>query len=141
MTEKVCVDPSASEVPCCICGKLVKPCSSEEPVDGPDGCDYCCPVHQDGCELSDGRWVCSEKCWDEAVRRVDLKHIGVYKFAMLMYATYAVFSLLVTPTVYNVSVWLALVFAGTCILAVRGFLGAYKNWLQLANTMQEEADG
>jgi hypothetical protein len=62
-----CVDPLAPEVACCICGRPVKPCESQEPADGPDGHDFRCPAHPDGSQLSNGQWVCSAKCWDKAV--------------------------------------------------------------------------
>jgi|WetSurMetagenome_2_1015567.scaffolds.fasta_scaffold359075_2 hypothetical protein len=54
----VCSDPSAPIVPCITCGKPVHTCERTTAV----GNDYCCPVHPDGVELSDGRWICSEEC-------------------------------------------------------------------------------
>ena len=49
---------------CCVCGGLVHTCEKETTEDG----DYLCPVHGDGCELHDGRWVCSDDCWEVAVK-------------------------------------------------------------------------
>lgn len=67
-----CVEPNAPFKPCCICGSLVKTCERFEPVvittpGGSSYNDYVCPAHPCGCELSDGRWVCSQECWDKAV--------------------------------------------------------------------------
>jgi hypothetical protein len=56
-----CVEPEAAWHNCCICGKAVKACEGEQP----------CPVHPDGCELTDGRWVCSGACWDVAVEEME----------------------------------------------------------------------
>ena len=35
---------------CCVCGRSVDTSEDDTP----------------GCELSDGRWVCSRECWDKA---------------------------------------------------------------------------
>ena len=61
-----CCDPTAPIEICCICGAPVYTCEITPP-DGVWIVDYCCPAHPDGCELADGRWVCSLECWEIAV--------------------------------------------------------------------------
>jgi len=58
--KKKCVDPDAPIVSCWVCGAKIHTCERKKAINS----DYRCPVHGDGCELSDGRWVCSDKCWD-----------------------------------------------------------------------------
>jgi hypothetical protein len=53
-----CIAPYAPWKRCSVCGTPVKAC---------DGKTAVCPAHPEGCELSDGRWICSEECWDVAV--------------------------------------------------------------------------
>ena len=62
-----CVDPNAPEVPCCVCGKLVKTCERTIPIGPENAHDYRCSEHPNGCEVEDGQWVCSNECWDKAV--------------------------------------------------------------------------
>ena len=73
-----CVQPDAPWVPCVICGKPVKTCEREEPVEDDSqlvGYDYICPEHPDGCELSSGLgWVCSFNCDSVADRRLQPAH-------------------------------------------------------------------
>jgi hypothetical protein len=57
------VDPNVPVVKCAVCGKDVHTCERKEAVDE----DYTCPVHRDGCELTDGRCVCSYEGWELAV--------------------------------------------------------------------------
>ncbi len=59
---KECVDPTAKQVGCIVCGNTVHTCERKIPV--PDDGNYLCPVHPDGCEVENGNWVCSEKCWN-----------------------------------------------------------------------------
>jgi hypothetical protein len=60
----LCVRPGAPTIPCCICGKPVHTCEKEYA----EGGDYRCPAHPEGSQLSDGRWVCSEECWETATK-------------------------------------------------------------------------
>lgn len=60
---KECVEPNAQWVACTVCYRPIKTCERVEPVDN----DYLCPAHGDGSELSDGKWVCSDECWDRIV--------------------------------------------------------------------------
>ena len=57
-----CVRPEAPVVKCCVCEKEVKTCERDVAING----NYVCPVHPEGAELSHGRWVCSDQCWDTA---------------------------------------------------------------------------
>ena len=52
-----CIEPSAPEVECYVCNKLVKTCSTD---------DMPCPMHPGGVKLRNGRWACSEECHDLA---------------------------------------------------------------------------
>lgn len=64
----LCVEPDAPWATCCVCGKKVKTCGREVPVPlwpGGPASDYTCPVHYDGFECCDGRWVCSQECGGE----------------------------------------------------------------------------
>ncbi len=54
-----CIDPTALEVKCHVCTKLVKTCSA--------GGNMPCPVHPNGIELGKDCWVCSEECHDVAM--------------------------------------------------------------------------
>ncbi len=139
MSEKVCVDPSAPEVPCCICGNMVKTCSSDEPVDGPDGCDFTCPVHADGCELSDGRWVCSEKCWDKSVEQSEHTYSGVNMLLTLAYILLVVGSFLAIPFVE--SDWMKFGFILAFFISVYGFFHAIPKSSDSYQDHQAEADG
>ena len=60
MTSEKCVDPNAPIVPCAKCGQTVHTCEREIP----EGTDYRCPAHGNGCQIWDGRWVCSQECYD-----------------------------------------------------------------------------
>ena len=59
-----CVNRAAVVENCCVCGKPVMTCERGNAVNG----SYLCPEHLDGVELTDGRWVCSIKCWDTVVK-------------------------------------------------------------------------
>lgn len=63
-----CCEPNHKIVPCCRCGVALHTCEKEFAFDG----NYLCPVpwHNDGGELSDGRWACAD-CWDEVVKEFD----------------------------------------------------------------------
>lgn len=64
----MCVQPDAPWATCCVCGKRVKTCERKEPVPmwpGGEPCDYICPVHSEGFEFCDGRWVCSSACGEK----------------------------------------------------------------------------
>lgn len=58
-----CVEPDAPKFPCRICGTDVYTCEREEPVNN----NYLCPAHPNGCELSNGEYVCSQTCYDAAI--------------------------------------------------------------------------
>lgn len=65
-----CAQPDAPSVDCCICGKRVKTCERKEPiVDDSFQRDYTCPVHGEGCQLQNGKWVCSFKHWEVAMKK------------------------------------------------------------------------
>jgi len=68
--EVYCCDPDHEVVPCCNCGIELHTCEKKE-EDVHDG-KYLCPMseHNNGGELSDGRWVCSD-CWDIVVNKFD----------------------------------------------------------------------
>lgn len=66
-----CVEPDAPWEICVNCGAMVKTCERKEPIGHGD---YTCPAHPDGCEGSDGRWTCSEKCYDELERKNDARN-------------------------------------------------------------------
>lgn len=68
-TSDQCVDHGATVVKCAVCGKDVHTCERDVAI----GNDYRCPAHPYGCQLSDGRWVCSERCWDTAANWVVTK--------------------------------------------------------------------
>lgn len=58
-----CCEPEAAVVACTNCGAEIKTCERKEEVHG----DYRCPEHPNGCELHDGRWACTEACYDALV--------------------------------------------------------------------------
>lgn len=63
LLHKDCVEPDAPWMACCVCDRPIKTCERREPIDD----SYLCPVHKDGSELTDGRWVCSDECHDKIV--------------------------------------------------------------------------
>lgn len=58
-----CASPEAPWTTCCVCGMPVKTCERPEPI----GNNWVCPAHPEGAELHDGRWVCSDYCWEKVV--------------------------------------------------------------------------
>lgn len=56
LTDPALASPGGEGKPPCV--RCLKPCSTEEDS-GPE------------CQLTDGRWVCSEACWDAAARMWD----------------------------------------------------------------------
>ncbi len=66
---KECVDPTAKQVGCIVCEKTVHTCERKEPVGILN--IYLCPVHPDGCEVENGNWVCTEKCWNTYTTDLD----------------------------------------------------------------------
>ncbi|MBI2674692.1 MAG: hypothetical protein HYX22_03085 [Candidatus Yanofskybacteria bacterium] len=62
-----CVQPNAPWVKCCICKKRIKTCERKKPVGKLN--DYTCPVHDEGCQLQNGKWVCSFMHWEIAIKK------------------------------------------------------------------------
>lgn len=62
-----CVQPNASWVRCCICQNRIKTCERKKPVGKLN--DYTCPAHGKGCQLHNGKWVCSFKHWEAAIKK------------------------------------------------------------------------
>jgi len=58
-----CVEPNAPIEPCCMCGMPVHTCEREVSVND----SYLCPVHGHGGQFSDGRWTCSDYCYERAM--------------------------------------------------------------------------
>lgn len=59
MGEPKCCDPDHLVISCYGgCGKLIHTCEREEPENYSYLCDV--PEHNNGFELSDGNWICSE---------------------------------------------------------------------------------
>lgn len=56
-----CVDTKAKIEKCQNCGKNVYTCERSIPVNN----DYRCPVHKEGFETFEGKWYCSNDCYEE----------------------------------------------------------------------------
>jgi len=64
---KRCVQPGAPWVSCCICQKRIKTCQRKRPIGKFP--DYTCPVHRAGCQLQNGKWVCSRSHREAAIKK------------------------------------------------------------------------
>jgi hypothetical protein len=63
MDNKECCNPNAPIERCVVCGAGVHTCELDKPINS----SYLCPAHGEGCQLTNGNWVCSEECWNIAV--------------------------------------------------------------------------
>jgi hypothetical protein len=123
-----CVDPSAPEFPCCICGKPVKTCERRVAVEIPGGQDYTCPAHPHNCQLSNGDWTCSEACYDKAVYRAEHKYLGQYFMLMILYGVFTLVSLALLFFAFEMGSWIGLAFLACSIICLGGFVQVSRNY-------------
>ena len=55
-----CCDPLAPIEKCFVCDKIVHTCEREIAVNN----DYRCPVHTEDIQDNQGRWFCSQQCYN-----------------------------------------------------------------------------
>lgn len=67
-----CVQPDAPWVKCAVCPVMIKTCERKVANESDAACpDYTCPEHPKGCQLGNGDWVCSYKCWEFAIEKLN----------------------------------------------------------------------